>query len=206
MEGHRPYGRGEEGVSKSLDRKSVFKPEQLTETEQSEIEEKYTRSLRRVGDRVAQLRERLDGDHTFVFTADHGESFGEAGFYFHPGQRRCVHDVLIDVPVVVDGLSFESDHVSILDIAPTLTSSVGVEPPDEWNGFDVRTYDRDSAVTVAPWHSKATVCWQDFERKLVAADADVSFETSRGTGHTSREEVPPELEQRLNDLGYVDAG
>jgi len=204
METHRPYGAGEEAVSKELDQKAFFKPDKLTAAEREEIEGKYRDSLRRADENVEHLLSEVDSDPALVFTADHGEGFNDDGYYFHQPQLRRVDDCLLDVPVVFDGIDVDEGPLSLLDLAPTIAASADAPVPDRWLGNNLLETTTDSAVTVAPWHEQATVAWQDFENKLISRDADVTFEGgSRSTDATDEQEVPEDLKEQMRDLGYV---
>jgi len=75
-----------------------------------------------------------------VFTADHGESLGERGFFFSHGQH--LHRELVQVPLLVrpPGGAREphtrSGPVSHLDLAPTVLAFLGVAEPSS-RGIDL---------------------------------------------------------------------
>lgn len=204
METHRPYGRGEDAVPKELDQKAFFKPDSLTDQEEATIRRKYTDALERADENVQHLLSEIDSDPILAFTSDHGEGFGDEGFYFHQGHKRSVAPFQTEVPVVVDGVDIDGP-LSLLDIPPTLVSAVDVDPPDAWHGTDLTESNSEYAITIAPWHDTATLAWQDYERKIVAKDADVSF-VGDEQASVERADVDDELEAQLRDLGYIDAG
>lgn len=205
METHRPYGAGDEAVSKELDQKAFFRPEKLTDDEKNEIEQKYRDAIRRAQNNIQYLLENVDSDPIVAFTADHGEGFGDDGFYFHQGDKRSVADFQTKVPVIFDGIDVEGP-MSLLDIPPTLVESVGIDAPSSWHGTNLLESPSEYAITIAPWHDTATVAWQDYEKKIISRDADVSFEDSNTSDHVNRADVDQELEKQLQDLGYMDAG
>jgi arylsulfatase A-like enzyme len=214
MGSHRPYGTGDDAVPGSLDRKAEasggrhwFGASEVTDEERAVILDRYRDALGRVDGRVERLLDALDADDPlFAFAADHGDEFGEEEYYYHQGYRRRVADPIIRVPVVLDGVDTVGDRCSLLDIAPTLAGAVGAEIPDRWQGNDLRETTTDQTLTVAPWHETATVAWQDFERKVVAHDADVSMTEGDEQVAVERSEVSDEVEAQLRDLGYSDAG
>jgi len=106
---------------------------------------------------------------------------------------------------VFDGVEAEGP-MSLLDIPPTLVSAVGVDLPETWHGTDLTESTSEYAVTIAPWHDTATVAWQDYDKKLIARDADVSLSEGGERADVERADVDDELEEQLRDLGYVDAG
>lgn len=77
-------------------------------------------------------------DPIIVFTADHGESLGEHGYW---GHGRNLYDPNLRVPF---GMIWEGEiepatieaPASILDVAPTLLSLAGATPPSALRGFD----------------------------------------------------------------------
>jgi len=213
MGSHRPYGTGDDAVPSAIDRvaeaaggRHWFGSSTVSEAQRETILEHYLDALGRVDDHIADLTDRIDADPIFAFTADHGDEFGEEGYYYHQGYRRRVADTLIEVPVVFDGVDADVDRLSLLDVAPTLAGAVGIDPPDAWQGNDLRTTTTDAALTIAPWHDTATVAWQDFERKLVARDADVSMTEGGEEVAVERADVAADVEAQLQDLGYSDAG
>jgi len=207
MESHRPYGQGDDATPEELDQKAYFSPEKLTDEERKQIDDAYRGALGRVDENVRRLYEGVNGEPTLLFTADHGESFGETGFYYHRGHARSVASEIVDVPVITDGIDFTGQHLSLYDIGPTLVESLGVDAPDAWHGDDLRSDPSRFAITIAPWHDTATIAWQDYERKIVARDADVAYSDADGVqSESERADVDPALEQQLRDLGYVDAG
>lgn len=202
---HRPYGRGEDAVSTGLDQKAFFKPGKLTDDERDRIHSKYRAAVGRADDEVERLFAEIDADPVYAITSDHGEAFGEDGWYFHQGRRRSVADYLTEVPVAFGGVSVEGP-MSLLDLPPTLATAVDVDPPAAWHGRALQTERAEYAITVAPWHDTATLGWTDFQRKLVARDADVSFVEGESESQVERSDVDAEIEDQLRDLGYMDAG
>lgn len=82
---------------------------------------------------------RLD-DALIVFTADHGENFGEWGLFFEHGDN--VHDAGIRVPLVVSGPGVargrrDRTAVGLIDVAPTLLGLLEIEAPDGMKGADL---------------------------------------------------------------------
>ena len=214
MESHRPYGRGEDALPTDLDRKaeasgrdSILPDPDLTDAEHEELVDTYRSALARTDGRIERLRESIDAeDPIFAFTSDHGDELGEEGYYYHQGYRRRVPDPIVQVPLAIDGIDVAADRASLLDVGPTLASAAGVELPAEWPGTDLQESGTEKAVTVAPWHEEATVALRDRESTLIAADADVSFEEGGEEAAVGRADVDESVEQRLQELGYKDAG
>jgi len=214
MESHRPYGTGDDAIPPELDRKAEaaggrhwFGSSDVTDEEKSLIESKYRDALGRVDARIERVMEFIDSDDPiFAFAADHGDEFGEEEYFYHQGYRRRVPDTVIQVPVVLSGIDTVGQRLSLIDIAPTLAEAVGLNAPEEWQGTDLTSDTTEETITVAPWHEKATVAWQDFERKLVARDADATFREDGEEVAVERSDVSGEVEQQLQNLGYTDAG
>lgn len=82
----------------------------------------------------------LAGEGVLVFTSDHGEAFGAHGVI---GHGRGVWEEEARVPLLIraPGLPAGADvrDVSLVDLAPTLSSLAGVPPRGEWVGVDLLT-------------------------------------------------------------------
>lgn len=214
MESHRPYGRGDEALPTELDRKaeasgrdSILPTPELTDAEHEQLLDTYRDALARTDDRIERLHREIDAeDPVFVVTSDHGDELGEEGYYYHQGYRRRVVDPIVEVPLAVGGLDLAPERASLLDVGPTLARVAGVDPPEAWAGYDLRERGTATAITVAPWHDDATVAIRDEERTLIAADADVSLSADDRDAAVGRADVDESVEQRLQELGYTDAG
>jgi hypothetical protein len=79
------------------DRAAPFDALRRGDTDRATVWEQYLDNLRLVLDEVADLLENVDADRVVV-TADHGEAFGEWGFYEHP--VGCPHPAVRRVPWV----------------------------------------------------------------------------------------------------------
>jgi arylsulfatase A-like enzyme len=203
MESHRPYGKEDDAIPKSLDRKALFSPDQLSEKERDQILECYRAVLGRVDNKVERLYREIDGDPLFLFTSDHGDEFGEEGHYFHQPQRRRVADKLVEVPVVAKNFNIPKSELSLFDLAPTLVSELGINPPSVWDGISLDRKATDYAITIAPWGEKASIGYRTPEFSLIGADANVSVEIDDTQAVVDNEELPDDIERQLQDLGYV---
>jgi arylsulfatase A-like enzyme len=94
----------------------------------------YQAELALVDEQLAQLvaamrRSGLLDDTLVVITSDHGEEFGEHGFYGH-GQVFAEH---LRIPLLIRGPGVSTgvrrDPVTLVDIMPTLLSHLGLETP-----------------------------------------------------------------------------
>lgn len=82
----------------------------------------------------------LDKDTFIVLTADHGDEFFEHG---GKGHQRTLFDEVVLVPLVVRGPGVRSlaqgidTQVSLIDVAPTVLSLLGIPRGSEMTGSDV---------------------------------------------------------------------
>jgi len=68
-----------------------------------------------------------DTDPIIIITADHGEGFGEHGFWYHP---PMLYEELIHVPLVIFNADIKGerdDSVSLVELAPTILDLVGID-------------------------------------------------------------------------------
>lgn len=97
---------------------------------------------RHVGRLFNGLREmgRPPEEALVVFTADHGEHLGEAGYYYKHGPS--LHDAALRVPLIVAGPGIatgrRNELVELQDVAPTVLELVGV-PEDVVPPMDGRS-------------------------------------------------------------------
>lgn len=75
-----------------------------------------------------------------VITADHGEEFGEHGGFWH---GTTLYEEQIHIPLILKlpknelaGTRVQWQSRSI-DVAPTLTAAMGIEPSEQWEGSDL---------------------------------------------------------------------
>ena len=89
----------------------------------------YMESVQDCWDHIESVLERLPEDYTVIITADHGGH-----------DRGHGSDLPEDmtIPLFVMGPDFTPgqrlENVSIMDIAPTIASLLGVKPGEEWEG------------------------------------------------------------------------
>jgi arylsulfatase A-like enzyme len=204
MESHRPYGLGNEGISPKLNRKAKFRPHKVTDSQQNEIQSAYANALGRVDNLITKLLDEIESEPIFAFSGDHGELLGEHGTFFHPPHEQLLHRELIEVPVAFDGIETATDHISLIDIAPTLLGEVGIDTPTEWHGIDARTERRDEFMTWAPWLDNTDVFWQTDGCEIHITGAEAEFETKSQEGTVEDVEMSEDAKQRLRDFGYME--
>lgn len=199
MGSHRPYGWGDEALDQDIDRHAAAaSPARWTPTiserERAQIVQHYTDSLERVSARVSRLLGAVDSDARVVICGDHGEEFGEAGYYYHGGYRRRTADALIRVPVATRGVPLP-EQVGLIDLPRRLARAAGATVPDDWDGRA-----GDGWLTIAPWHDRASVAYTTDETTLRFSDAEIEKETDV-TGDRQQD-----VAEQLQALGYADVG
>ena len=74
-------------------------------------------------------------DTVLIISADHGEAFGEHGFYKHAFE---IWDVLTRVPMLISGPGIKPKRITLrrshIDLAPTILDLMGVPPEPEFMG------------------------------------------------------------------------
>lgn len=132
----------------------IHEPQSLDETDIAQLRALYIAEAKYVDDQIRRfvttLKQRgLWEETALVFTADHGELFGDRPV---PDEHSLKHpdflcEELTHVPLVIGGPSVSDRTVgtvaSGLDLAPTVSRLLNVDPPSEWNGFGIGTEDFD---------------------------------------------------------------
>ncbi len=119
----------------------VRDPETLGADELDTLERLYEAAIAYTDDQIARIINELEAsgqlaETLVVYTADHGELFGDHGAY---GKPERLYDELLHVPlVVVNGpeavTDASDDLVSLLDIPPLIHSATGVDQPPGYEG------------------------------------------------------------------------
>lgn len=140
---------------RKLSRKATHHPDEVSDAEWQTLEALYDAECRYVDDQFVDLLDELDRrgmreETLTVFTADHGELFGEHDRGGHPGE---FWEGVIRVPLLVDVAGHDGrvdGQVRLIDVAPTITDAVGIEPPNDWSGQTLLPVaDRDEAIELA---------------------------------------------------------
>jgi len=130
--------------AQSLYRRAIRDPESVTEDERQLLIDLYDTEIRyndaKLGEMLDALRNRgLLDRSVLIFTSDHGDAFGEHGYYEHP---RYLHEEITRIPLLVrppGGVAGEtvSTPVSTLDIAATIEHGLGEDlSPDQVSLLD----------------------------------------------------------------------
>jgi len=82
----------------------------------------------------------LDTSTAVILTADHGESFGEHGYFRH-GFSLYDEEVRIPLILSIPGVAPRRIEAvrSAIDFAPTIASLYGISPPNGWRGQSLLT-------------------------------------------------------------------
>lgn len=118
-------------AAQELYQRAIKNPDSITEEERNCLIDLYDGEIRyldeKIGDFLDALQDRsLLEQSLVIFTSDHGDAFGEHGYYEHP---RYVHDEITHVPLLVRPPGSEAAVVdcatSTLDVVQTALSAVG---------------------------------------------------------------------------------
>ncbi len=175
----------------------------------------YDAEVRELDARVDRLLGKLEADGTLdaawlVFTADHGERFGEHGRAAHMGPPD---EAVLAVPLVIrppGGTDRRSvnDLVQHVDVVPTVLAAAGLDPDAALPGRDLGPALRGEPLPPTPsfaeeWaRSTHHVAVRDGGWKLVRGDGVRLFDVGRDPGETTdlaaaRPEVAARLEGML---------
>jgi choline-sulfatase len=125
--------------SRRLRHVSAMDGVEITEEHVRRARHAYYAAISYVDDWVATLLDTLDvcgmaDDTVVIFTADHGDMLGERGLWY----KMCFFEGACRVPLIVAGPDIAAglvpEHVSLLDILPTLLDLAGVERPAAADG------------------------------------------------------------------------
>ncbi len=93
------------------------------------MSDEFMDSIHNCWDNIEKITDSLGDEYTYIITADHGGHDRTHG-------TDMPEDMLI--PIIANGSSFKAgetfDNANIMDIAPTVTKLLGVEPDEEWEG------------------------------------------------------------------------
>ncbi len=140
--------------------------------------------------------EELDDEVIILFTADHGEQFGEFGSYLHPD---VLYNVQLQVPFIVDGVALQGELASHLDIGPTLLGAVDGSEPG-FDGMDLTEEER-HAVTVSLGDHRCVITpdWKMLETADRQMLFDIDDYLEQDDLAAEREDVADELAAMLGD-------
>lgn len=223
--------------AQSLYQQAIKDPGSITDQERQLLIDLYDGEIRyndeQVGEFLDELRRRGLLERSLVIvTADHGDAFGEHGYYEHP---RYLHDEITHVPLFlrppgdVNGADI-STPVSTLDIAATIDQTVDrpadtgrvslLDPPSgERTVFrQARGEDEYNQIRRFAVQSKEGACFCEHDRETESVSfGECASRTLRNQLEEHIEErvrvetdgvnsedddVDDEIERRLSALGY----
>ena len=126
----------------SLYKRAIGNPESITGEDRELLIDLYDAEIRYndqlIGSFLTELRERGLLEQSLLFvTADHGDAFGEHGYYEHP---RYLHDEITHVPMFVRPPSGENKSieapVSTIDVVATIEEMVRSNRSEGTSLFD----------------------------------------------------------------------
>lgn len=147
MDVHGPYQRKDGFVylnkfrGERLWQKAVHSPSEITDEEHQELIETYQEEVSYTDSQIGRLidivTDMTDRPTLVIVTADHGEGFGEHGYYSHPHRT---HDVLLHVPLLIDDPTetienrVVTEPTELIDVGPTILDLIGAEVPRSFEG------------------------------------------------------------------------
>lgn len=200
MDPHRPYGVSDPEFaygalpsreeSYALMSKAGLRPEQVTDTERERMCDWYDSDVRYTSHHVGRLLDGLPAETNVVFTADHGDEFGEHGAYFH---RNRPYDELISVPLVVRGPETTGEtrtaQRELVDLGPTICRWHDASPPGTFQGAPLsdgdprRVLATGSQLDTGPVHAGRWDGWKfirgETEEELYDLTVDPREQTNR---------------------------
>lgn len=117
--------------STKLYHRALKNPESITDKERRHLIDLYDAEIAYTDDQLQGFFSALEDrglleESLVVITADHGDAFGEHGYYEHP---RYLHDELVRVPMILVGSDISPGSIetptSTLDVVPTILNAVG---------------------------------------------------------------------------------
>jgi arylsulfatase len=205
--------------SQILLQKARKRPESISKSQRQKLIDLYDEEIRyidsKIEDFINELKRRdMYQNSVIIITSDHGEAFGEEGFYEHP---RNLSDGLLQIPFLSKGLDINEDVTgSLVDLYPTLSGvkrdgqnlehketgttvySQVTEKGSETNGYGAMKGKDSHYVSCKPDHKLKSnnVLSEDLQEFVSNKDREAKDENIE-----SKDE---EIKDRLEALGYGD--
>lgn len=112
------------------------------------IKQYYSETARDTATQVSRLVEHLKRKEIFdesliIITGDHGEEFGERGFYGHNSLYDANIRPFTAIKPPADAAWTVPDETNTIDFLPTIATEIGATPPDHCQGQAWQTADTD---------------------------------------------------------------
>ena len=112
---------------------TLYTEAKITEEEKEQIKILYQEEIKYMDKQLGKFLFNIAKNHPdtlVIITSDHGDEFGEYGFYSHAPGRHGLIPQLNHIPLMFSGLDIPpgvyNEYVSHLDIAPTILDYVGI--------------------------------------------------------------------------------
>lgn len=224
-----PLGRRE---AQRLLKKAMNNPEEISEEDRNRLIDLYDEEVlytdRQIENFFEELEERnILNESLVIIVGDHGEAFGQNGFFEHGG---ALTEELVRVPLVlVDGQERTVESpASLTDIVPTVLSVFGQEDLEDLDGrnllevadenrgtgdrtvFFQETKNQDPIFGGSDGESISTVEVKDREILRTENESDLEKDVKEyaenaldGEKQEQDENVEEEVKERLEALGYT---
>jgi arylsulfatase A-like enzyme len=123
---------GMKRAQKMYKRAAVSDPDSITDDEHQAMVNLYDEEIRYADAQFGAFVEKLESrgllnETLIIVTADHGDAFGEHGYYGHP---RNLDDELLSIPMIMHVPDNDTEEieipVSLADVIPTVLETAGV--------------------------------------------------------------------------------
>ena len=145
-----------------LNRKLRYFRKDLSLTEVKKLHHLYIKEIeqfdKEIGNLIRKLKEEnLYEDTIIIFTADHGEQFGEHGGHGH----GALYDEVLSVPLIIKNKEWEGERIdgifSLLDLASTITDIAGAIRPETFFGKSLCKV----SLSESNWLNRPLLCFGD---------------------------------------------
>jgi arylsulfatase len=220
----------------SLYKRAINDPGSITDVERQQLIDLYDAEIRLNDEYISKFIEGLEQrglleESLVIITSDHGDAFGEHGYYEHP---RFLHRELTHVPLLVRTPSNSSDvvetPVSTLDVAATIFEKTDRKPHQHHQSLmsdidqsrtvfmQARGEGNDKAIRRFGAVSSSGICLAELDTETttisIQSDAGSQLESAlrgyieersdkvKSPSSGEDEDVSEEIDRRLNALGY----
>jgi Arylsulfatase A and related enzymes len=183
-----------------LRRKFIENPESVTDKELNDIIDLYDAEIRFTDAEIGRLLDAADetlNEYAVMVTADHGEEFRDHDEFSHSAK---FYDEVLHVPMVFSDTKHEGHYdelVGLLDIAPTLVDTMGLDLPENFHGYSIQTL-----FSGNEWPRSEILCdWageQGGSRRFAYRDHDWKY--IRRQGHEELYDLQTDSSERRNIL------